>query len=595
MFFIVFCLFFFFKRKRILFFSNFDIIFFSLFPQATYHILHDSIESGRICISYPRENAAGGVGINKETRSAPAAVLKAEICTHTNESTGHIILDNEKIEKGGVQMENNDRILWESAKDVNSTQTFFNCLSGPCPTSDLSDKTDASYPARRTTSESTDSGVGIDLFPEETRLGAIEAPDTPHTKTDLSDRFSYKTFIMDLRQNRQKYKASLRLGGNSSMGGVVCNGNTDGNNHPNYVLLGHSPRNQNAFTEERKKSTKVNGHNDDEDKQLKGLGLPELAASPSGSFSPTFPPIAMSGPASHGPASHSTSSSSPVYSAISGLGQQCVKYNTFINSSGGSFYYSSKPIPGFRHGNRYFLHLDKNNFTSSNMGVTGVPTATVTSDRLSCECFAPKFVSNHNASLGKANIVRGATDFSHRPPPPPPNSNSCTPFSYLSGDKIELKAVGLQRKSIGPTNQPPPSPLRLSTNNSSLHVHQLSVWSKNTNAEKSNYRDSELYKIYSHTDFNNDVNGTENAPRISSTSVQQQRRPVRILASLRDLYGIDPWKRSKSERADLSKAVRREQKNRQVDTQACDLSPTVRNPEYNSKWMQLSTSKTNFF
>ncbi|RUS81560.1 hypothetical protein EGW08_010690 [Elysia chlorotica] len=559
---------------------------------ATYHILHDCIESGRMCLAYPRDTAAvDDMAGSKETRSAQAAVSKSRTFSHSSKTSGHARLGIDNIENGVVppldvgNLDNNNHMFWDNAKDEYNIERLLNSTGDFCTVNELSDKTGICHPARRTTSESTDSGVGVDILPDETRTGAIEVHHTSQGKTKSADRYSYKTFIMDLRQNRQKYKAGIGIGAKPIKSGAGSNSHTDSSNNTNYVLLGHSPRAQNATSKEE---NNVNGHIiRGEDKQLRSLGLPQLDSSPNGSFSPTFPPIAMSGPASH------STLSSPVYSTISGLGQQCVKYNTFINSSDGSFYYSSKPIPGFRHGNRYFLHLDKSNFTACNIGVTGVHTAPVNPDGLSCECFAPEFVSGYNATFTKLHPVKDSSGYlvtysqSQRPPPPPPpppNSQSCSPFSYLSGEKIKLKSFEVQRKGAGQTNQPPLSPLRLHTMNSSLQIHQLNMQNKkhsHLNGEKSVIGHSEVYKVYSHTDINVDVNASQYATNTSHRSAQPQRQPVRILASLRDLYGIDPWKRSKSERAGLSKAVKKGQKNRQDDTQGCNLSPTVRLPEYN--------------
>ena len=472
-----------------------------------------------------------------------------------------------------------------NGKDKNAVQRALNALDELHEPHEFSEKPETCYPTRRTTSESTDSGVGVDLVPEDCRRGALHAPDHTHPNTNSSNQFSYKSFIMDLRQSRQKSRLKGTTG-TTAKDGDTSAGNRARNQASNYVILGHSPRAQNTRTEETNLGAAIHGQDKDGDSQSRQLGLPALSVSTNGSFSPSFPPISMSGPNPHS----SPSPSPPVFSSISGLGQQCVKYNTFISSSGGSFYYSSKPIPGFRHGNRYFLHLDKNNCTTCDLGVTGVPSNALSHNSLSCDSFAPKFIANHNAALGKAHSVRDTSGYtltysnSHRPPPPPPNSTSCSPFSYLSGERIELQAIGMQRKhNVLQHRQSPVSPLRLRTNSSSLQIHQLSAVKDNASGDSAFHGAPDRYSYYSHTDFNTNITD-QRASHTAHTSVEQQRRPVRILASLRDLYGIDPWKRSKSERADLSRAVRKGQKTRQDGTKSCDLSPTVTNPEYNSKF-----------
>ncbi|GFR92596.1 hypothetical protein ElyMa_002622700 [Elysia marginata] len=546
---------------------------------ATYHILLDSIESGRTSISHPREPTSAGNWTNKDTKSAPTNLAEKEIRARPDEKLDHVFHSNQSQNSRKEERLQNGRVDHDIGMACRKNGEDKNCTRGFCTTSEFCDKTDAcynsDYPPRRTTSESTDSGVGADFMPEETKVITPKSSEATQINTNLKRQFSYKTFIMDLRRSRQKCKTNAGLKLNFVNNGVVGTENTNGSQPSDYVLLGHSPRH--PSNEERKADSTKSAREDAEDKPSDRLDLPALSASHSGSFSPSFPPIALSSPNLHSP------SSSPNYSTISGLGQPCVNYNTFINNNGGSFYYSSKPIPGFRHGNRYFLHLDKNNFTACNMGVTGIPSSTADKDRLSCESFAPNFIANNKTANIKSQNVRGSTCYpvvsplsQRAPPPPPPSLHSCSPFSYLSGEKIELKAVGMQGNY---NKQIPSPPLRLRTNNSILQIVQLNTFSKNGDLVKLSCSNSEGYSVYSHMDFNTDA-AADHAPK-TIVSVQQQRQPVRILASLRDLYGIDPWKRSKSERADLSRAVKRGQKTRQNDSQTCDISPTVSNPEYN--------------
>ncbi|GFO40687.1 hormonally up-regulated neu-associated kinase [Plakobranchus ocellatus] len=587
---------------------------------ATYHILHDGIESGRVSVSFTRDlNVTGAEGNITVLPTSEAAQRSTETSrenllghsTYANRTSRAAMAESDGPKSKGTETQSSDnRVLQSndtgkeekfSGSPNNSSESFLPRLN---PLSSLpngvgmkdgfSSKENHHLNLfdqnRDTISESTDSGVGVEGS-EEILVNSTEPEESEQaltscqeTKDKTKKPFSYKNFIMDLKECRQKSKFDQKINQTSINNAVAQNRTSDENRATGYVLIGHSPRNNNPNTEEAKRNSGGQFSKDD---------LPAVTSSSMcSSLNPTFPPLGTRS------ASPQSSSSSLAYSSMLGSGQHYtgVKYNTYISSNDGSFYYSSKPIPGFRQGNRYYLHFDKSNCSAFNLGIND-------KNRLSCESFAVKFVNNQNAVLGKTHYAKDSMSLNrnhlYSVYSPQQKSFSCTPFSYKPQEKTEeteykKSAVDtrgcferggiLNQRNTRPTPHTPVTPLKLSVNDSSLHVQSLTTINNNTKTVNSFYGSPELCVIFSETvDSDNGNRLLQHDARFSQTSLQKYCPPPYTLSSLKGHYGADPWRSSKSEKADLSRAMRRGLRNKQGHPnrgQACEPLSSVNSSLY---------------